>query len=107
MPVKIDALDVSVYELPTERPESDGTLEVARHRLLGPARRRVPIYGSGGFTSYTVVQLEEQLAGWARLGIPRVKMKVGRRPDEDPARVRAARQAIGPAVELFVDANGA
>jgi L-alanine-DL-glutamate epimerase-like enolase superfamily enzyme len=36
-----------------------------------------------------------------------VKMKVGRAPADDPARVRAARQAIGAGTELFVDANGA
>src|SRR5438045_1344167 len=34
-------------------------------------------------------------------------MKIGRNPAEDPARVRAAREAIGPSVDLFVDANGA
>jgi L-alanine-DL-glutamate epimerase-like enolase superfamily enzyme len=36
-----------------------------------------------------------------------VKMKVGRDPDADRDRVRAARRAIGPDVSLFVDANGA
>ena len=36
-----------------------------------------------------------------------VKMKVGRDAGADPARVRAAREAIGPDVALFVDANGA
>ncbi len=39
-------------------------------------------------------------------GIPRVKMKVGRRPEDDISRVRAVREAIGGA-RLFVDANGA
>jgi L-alanine-DL-glutamate epimerase-like enolase superfamily enzyme len=34
-------------------------------------------------------------------------MKVGTRPAEDPRRVHAAREAIGPDAELFVDANGA
>ena len=34
-------------------------------------------------------------------------MKVGTHPDQDLDRVRAARQAIGPRAELFVDANGA
>jgi L-alanine-DL-glutamate epimerase-like enolase superfamily enzyme len=34
-------------------------------------------------------------------------MKVGREPAADPQRVRAARAAIGPDTELFVDANGA
>jgi L-alanine-DL-glutamate epimerase-like enolase superfamily enzyme len=75
--------------------------------LLGPARPRVPIYGSGGFTSYSTEQLIEQLGGWVSRGIRRVKMKIGRDADADRGRVRAAREAIGPSAELFVDANGA
>jgi L-alanine-DL-glutamate epimerase-like enolase superfamily enzyme len=76
-------------------------------KLLGAERAAAPVYGSGGFTSYSVGRLCEQLAGWAQEGIPRVKMKIGREPSADVARVRAAREAIGPGVELFVDANGA
>ncbi len=75
--------------------------------LLGPAHRSVPLYGSGGFTTYDDERLAEQLAGWVEAGIPRVKMKVGADPGADPHRVRAARAAIGPGAELFVDANGA
>jgi L-alanine-DL-glutamate epimerase-like enolase superfamily enzyme len=75
--------------------------------LLGPARDRVPVYGSGGFTSYSTEQLVAQLGGWVSQGITRVKMKVGRDPNADPGRVRAARAEIGPAARLFVDANGA
>ena len=75
--------------------------------LLGQARDGVPVYGSGGFTSYSKEQLQDQLGGWAAMGIPRVKMKVGTHPDQDLERVRWAREAIGPDVELFVDANGA
>jgi L-alanine-DL-glutamate epimerase-like enolase superfamily enzyme len=75
--------------------------------LLGSVRDGVPIYGSGGFTTYSVTLLQEQLAGWVQDGIPRVKMKVGSVPEADPERVRAAREAIGPNAELFVDANGA
>jgi L-alanine-DL-glutamate epimerase-like enolase superfamily enzyme len=75
-------------------------------RLLGAARE-APVYGSGGFTSYTIERLQQQLAGWANDGIARVKMKVGSQPQDDPARVHAAREAIGPEVELMVDANGA
>lgn len=44
---------------------------------------------------------------WAKQGIKRVKMKVGRNPDKEIHRVRAVRQEIGPDTELFVDANGA
>jgi L-alanine-DL-glutamate epimerase-like enolase superfamily enzyme len=76
-------------------------------RLLGAVRERVPVYGSGGFTSYSVERLQAQLSGWVAQGIPRVKMKVGSHPDEDPARVAAARRAIGADAALFVDGNGA
>src|SRR5256714_1412352 len=75
--------------------------------LLGAAHEAVPIYGSGGFCSYSNERLQEQLGDWAAAGIPRVKMKVGREPERDPARLDAAREAIGDDVELFVDANGA
>jgi L-alanine-DL-glutamate epimerase-like enolase superfamily enzyme len=75
--------------------------------LLGRVRDGVPVYGSGGFTSYTVEALQRQLAGWVERGISRVKMKVGRNPDDDDQRVRKAREAIGREAELLVDANGA
>ena len=75
--------------------------------LLGAAHDEVPIYGSGGFTSYSNERLCEQLGGWAEAGIPRVKMKVGRDPERVPVRLDAAREAIGEDVDLFVDANGA
>lgn len=75
--------------------------------VLGMANDHVPVYGSGGFTTYTNDRLQRQLSSWTGEGIPRVKMKVGAHPREDEQRVRAAREAIGPGAELFVDANGA
>jgi L-alanine-DL-glutamate epimerase-like enolase superfamily enzyme len=80
------------------------------HHLLGAVRDAVPVYGSGGFTSYDEPTLLEQLRGWVDAGIPRVKMKVGTdrgaswRRDLD--RVHAVRRAVGDDVEIFVDANG-
>jgi L-alanine-DL-glutamate epimerase-like enolase superfamily enzyme len=75
--------------------------------LIGAARERVPVYGSGGFTSYNESRLADQLGAWAADGIARVKMKVGRDAARDPKRVAMAREAIGADCELFVDANGA
>jgi L-alanine-DL-glutamate epimerase-like enolase superfamily enzyme len=75
--------------------------------LIGAVRDRIDVYGSGGFTSYEDDRLAEQLGGWAADGIGRVKMKVGRDAARDRERVAIAREAIGPGVELFVDANGA
>ena len=65
------------------------------------------MYGSGGFTSYSLDRIREQLGDWVEDGIPRVKIKVGRDQGADPARIDAAREAIGAEAELFVDANGA
>jgi L-alanine-DL-glutamate epimerase-like enolase superfamily enzyme len=75
--------------------------------LLGAARESIPIYGSGGFTSYGGEELAAQLGTWVRQGARAVKMKVGREPGRDAARVAVARRAIGEDAALFVDANGA
>jgi L-alanine-DL-glutamate epimerase-like enolase superfamily enzyme len=75
--------------------------------LLGQVRESAAVYGSGGFTSYSDRQLADQFSGWVREGITAVKMKIGRDPGRDPERVRVAREAIGPEVKLYVDANGA
>jgi L-alanine-DL-glutamate epimerase-like enolase superfamily enzyme len=97
----ISAVDVALWDLKSRllsRPLAD---------LLGRARDSVPVYGSGGFTSYSDERLQEQFAGWAAEGVRAVKMKVGTDPDRDPERVTAAREAVGEGVEVFVDANGA
>jgi len=75
--------------------------------LLGGAYDTVPIYGSGGFTSYDDRTLAAQLAGWVERGIPRVKLKIGRHPSDDRHRLEVARKAIGDDTALFADANGA
>ncbi len=97
----LSAVDAALWDVKAR------VLGLSLARLLGAMRTRVPVYGSGGFTSYSVERLQSQLAGWVEQGIPRVKMKVGTHPEQDVARVRAARQAIGKEAELFVDANGA
>ncbi len=97
----VSALDVALWDLKAR------LLDLSLASLLGRVRESVPIYGSGGFCSYTDRELEEQLCGWVAEGIPRVKMKIGREPERDPERVRAARRAIGDETELYVDANGA
>ncbi|WP_020601443.1 enolase C-terminal domain-like protein [Spirosoma spitsbergense] len=75
--------------------------------LLGKVRDKALVYGSGGFTSYSHEQLQRQLGDWAEDGLKKVKMKIGRDPKADVERVKTAREAIGPDVDLMVDANGA
>jgi L-alanine-DL-glutamate epimerase-like enolase superfamily enzyme len=97
----ISAIDIALWDLRGK------LLDTPVAALLGQARERVPVYGSGGFTSYDIAALASQLGGWVASGIPRVKMKIGRDPAADVRRIAAARRAIGDDAELFVDANGA
>jgi L-alanine-DL-glutamate epimerase-like enolase superfamily enzyme len=97
----IAAVDIALWDLKAR------LLAVPLADALPRFHERVPVYGSGGFTSYSNERLGEQLASWAEVGIPRVKMKVGREPSADVERVRVAQKAVGDDVELMVDANGA
>lgn len=97
----ISALDIALWDLHARLAGLPLVL------ALGAVRAETPIYGSGGFTSYSGAELARRLAGWVEDGIGRVKMKVGRDPAADPQRVRAARAAVGEDTGLYVDANGA
>ncbi len=98
----ISAIDAALHDLKAR------LLDLPLVQLLGAYRHAVPIYGSGGFTTYSDGELEEQLGGWvAEQGCRFVKMKVGSQPERDPRCVETARRAIGERAGLFVDANGA
>lgn len=87
-------------------------------RLLGGAHPRVPVYATFGFGFFDREQLAAAARLWLSQGFTRLKMTVAgealRRRNarpimeairEDAARVRAVREAVGPNVELFIDAN--
>jgi L-alanine-DL-glutamate epimerase-like enolase superfamily enzyme len=97
----IAAVDVALWDLKAR------ILGIPLVQLFGAARYEVPIYGSGGFTTYSLERLSSQLGRWAQDdGCQWVKMKVGSQPECDFERVRVVRAAIGDA-DLMVDANGA
>jgi L-alanine-DL-glutamate epimerase-like enolase superfamily enzyme len=97
----ISAVDIALWDLKAK------LLELPLATLLGAMRDCVPIYGSGGFTSYSDEQIRQQLTAWVeRDGCRFVKIKVGSEPVRDPHRAAVAKRAIGDHA-LFVDANGA
>lgn len=97
----ISALDTALWDLKAR------LLDLPLAHLFGMSREAVPIYGSGGFTSYSDARLREQLGAWVKEdGCRFVKMKVGADPGRDVARMQTACAAIGEA-GLMIDANGA
>ncbi|MDE2284636.1 MAG: mandelate racemase [Hyphomicrobiales bacterium] len=97
----ISAVDVALWDAKAR------ALNLPLASLLGRCRDTIPIYGSGGFTTYSAEQMRAQLSGWVeRDGCRYVKIKVGSEPERDPERVTRAKSTIGDR-ELFVDANGA
>jgi L-alanine-DL-glutamate epimerase-like enolase superfamily enzyme len=101
----ISAVDIALWDCKAR------LLGVALADLFGRATEGVPIYGSGGFTTYDEVTARAQLERWTEeWAIPRVKIKIGeswgRCAARDLERVAFARRVIGEQVELFVDANG-
>ncbi len=101
----LSAVDIALWDLKAR------LLGLPLADLLGRARPGVPVYGSGGFTSYDDEQTRAQLTGWVEHDrIPRVKIKIGESwgTDErrDLHRIELARLIIGPETELYVDANG-
>jgi L-alanine-DL-glutamate epimerase-like enolase superfamily enzyme len=101
----ISAVETALWDL------KGALLGVPVSRLLGAVRDTVPVYGSGGFTTYDEPAARAQLERWTGdLAIPRVKIKIGESwgtaQARDLDRIAFARKVIGPDVALYVDANG-
>jgi L-alanine-DL-glutamate epimerase-like enolase superfamily enzyme len=85
------------------------SLNVPIWRLLGGRRvERMPAYASGGWAD--AANIGAQLQGYCdKAGFRAVKMRVGvmdGSPARSAARVRAARQTLGPDIKLMADAHG-
>jgi len=101
----ISILDCALWDLNAR------AVNLPLYKYLGAAvDDAVPAYASGGYylEGKTPKKLGEEMAAYVKAGFRAVKMKVGRlSPKEEEARVKAAREAIGPEVELMLDANNA
>ena len=101
----LSALDTALWDLNAR------ACGLPLHKYLGAFElESVPAYASGGYylEGKTAAMLGEEMAGFVALGFKAVKMKTGRlSPQEEELRVKAAREAIGPDVELMIDCNNA
>jgi L-alanine-DL-glutamate epimerase-like enolase superfamily enzyme len=75
-------------------------------KVLGSSRTEVPIYGSGGWLSYSIEELIAEVTDYKSRGFKAVKIKVGK-PDwkEDLERLKLVREAVGNKINIMMDAN--
>ncbi|TPW27885.1 mandelate racemase/muconate lactonizing enzyme family protein [Martelella alba] len=101
----LSAIDIALWDLKGK------IVDLPIYRLIGGGRTKVPVYASGGWTSYSDDELLEEVTGMVGRGFRAVKFKVGSdggtNPRRDAERVRKVREAVGPDIALMVDANNA
>lgn len=99
----LSAIDFALWDLKGK------ILEQPLYRLWGGGRKRIPVYASGGWTSYDDDELVDEMRDMVAQGYSMVKFKVGydggRQPNRDVERVAKIREALGPDIGLLADAN--
>jgi L-alanine-DL-glutamate epimerase-like enolase superfamily enzyme len=98
----LSAIDMALWDL-------HARLEgVPLHAALGLPGAEQRVYAAGGSRSLTTEGLVEEALGFRAAGYTGYKMRIGAEDWRgDVARVAAVREAVGPEVELMVDANQA
>ena len=93
------SVDIALWDLKGQ------LLDMPLYKLLGGTKKKIPIYASGGWTSYSCEELVEEAREMVRRGYTMIKLKVGveggRNPNEDVRRIQAVRDAIGPDIGLM------
>jgi L-alanine-DL-glutamate epimerase-like enolase superfamily enzyme len=97
----VAAVDIAIWDLKSK------LANMPLYRLLGGARKSVPVYNTdGGWLNHSVKQLMEETKQIVAAGFRGTKIKVGKNdPAEDVERIAAVREVLGPNRILMVDAN--
>ena len=97
------AVDIALWDLKGKM------LGLPLYKLLGGNKTKVPVYASGGWTSYSKDELVAEAKIMVARGYDKIKVKVGvdggRNLGEDYRRIQAVREAVGPNVSIMIDAN--
>jgi len=75
-------------------------------KLLNGQLRKIPVYGSGGWLSYSNDELLDEVMAYKSRGFQAVKIKVGSTDlERDVERLKKVREAIGRDLKIMIDAN--
>lgn len=102
--VAMAAIDIALWDIVGKQ------AGLPLYRLLGGYTNQVPAYVTGGY--YTpgrgIPELVAECQGYVEAGYKAIKLKVGGTTlDDDVARVKAVRQALGDHIDIMLDANRA
>lgn len=100
----ISAIDIALWDVVAK------SFERPLYQVLGGFTDEVRAYIAGGYYAKGkgLAELQDEMLSYVEQGANAVKMKIGAVPlREDEARIRAVREAIGPDIDLLVDANNA
>ncbi|WHH61628.1 mandelate racemase/muconate lactonizing enzyme family protein [Petroclostridium sp. X23] len=83
------------------------TLDMPIWKILGSSMQKIPVYGSGGWLSYSDEELLEEVLDYKSRGFAAVKIKVGSKNgvEHDVHRLKKCREALGDSVKIMMDAN--
>ena len=99
----LSAVDIALWDLKGK------IIDMPLYRLFGGNQTEIPVYGSGGWTSYDDDELVEEMKQIVASGYKHIKFKVGyeggKNPRRDLERVRKVREAVGPEIGIMLDAN--
>ena len=98
----IGSVDIAVWDIIGK------ALNLPVYKVLGGFQKKIRVYAAGGYyqEGKTIDDLVSEMEGYVAEGFRAVKMKVGGAPfGEDVDRVKAVREALGPDIDLLVDAN--
>lgn len=99
----ISAVDIALWDLKGK------ILGMPLFRLLGGNKTKIPVYASGGWTSYDDDRLVDEMKRFIAKGYFMIKFKVGvdggNNLARDVKRVAKVRSAVGDDIGIMLDAN--
>lgn len=99
----VSAVDIALWDLKGK------ITGMPLFRMLGGNETKIPVYASGGWTSYDDDQLVEEMKRFVSQGYKMIKFKVGVEGGNnllrDVKRVGKVREAVGDDIGIMLDAN--